>query len=153
MLFSPPNIRTLHQLCAKSSAHTTDKPGTDLLRHTRRPTATRGAIGFPRDHLEVIIIDFTQADIHGTKFEPDRVWVAATRRLRSRLMAHEANMIRKARAHRSRGWKPPTIGAPNLQAGPLLEYRHDECEGPWGCDLTCTPAQHLTGLYDELQIL
>ena len=100
-----------------------------------------------------IIIDFTQADIHGTKFEPDRVWVAATRRLRSRLMAHEANMIRKARAHRSRGWKPPTIGAPNLQAGPLLEYRHDECEGPWGCDLTCTPAQHLTGLYDELQIL
>ena len=62
-----------------------------------------------------IIIEFTQADTKGTRFKPDRVWVAATRRMRSRLMAHEANMIRKARAHRNREWKPPKVSSPNLQ--------------------------------------
>ena len=100
-----------------------------------------------------IIIDFTQADINGTKFEPTRVWEAAARRMRSRLMAHEANMLRKARAHRSRDWKPPGVSAPNLQTEPLLNYQHEEADDAvWGCKLTCAHSQHLLDLYLALGI-
>ena len=100
-----------------------------------------------------IIIEFAQADIKGTRFEPDRVWVAAARRMRSRLISHEANMIRKARAHRSRDWRPPEVESPNLQAGPLLEYCHvDDPTGPWGCRLASEQARRMLDLYVELDI-
>ena len=115
--------------------------------------------GFHVGDLEIrCIIEFAQADIKRvgklpTRFEPDRVWVAAARRMRSRLMAHEANMIRKARAHRNREWKPPDVSSPNLQANPLLEYYHEDSPTePWGCRLMCRHARRMLDIYVELDI-
>ena len=85
-----------------------------------------------------------------------RVWMAGRpepRRMRSRLMAHEANMIRKARAHRNREWKPPEVNPPNLQANPLLEYYHEDSPTePWGCKLICRHARRMLDIYVELDI-
>ena len=70
--------------------------------------------------------------------------------MRSRLMSHEANMIRKARAHRSRDWRHPEVESPNLQADPLLEYyRVDDPTGPWGRKLTSEQAHRMLDLYVE----
>ena len=56
-------------------------------------------------------------------------------------------MIRKARAHRSRDWRPPEVESPNLQAGPLLEYCHvDDPTGPWGCRLASEQARRMLDL-------
>jgi hypothetical protein len=69
-----------------------------------------------------VIIDFVAADVAGKEFDPDKVWVAALRRFRVRLLAHEERQARRMRAEVSRGRTLPSRTAADKQVAPLVTY-------------------------------
>ena len=60
------------------------------------------------DMWKFVIIDFVNAGIKGNKFDPDKVWTAAIRRFKVRLLAHEERQARRMRAEVSRGRALPS---------------------------------------------
>ena len=69
-----------------------------------------------------VIIDFVTADTKGNKFDPDKVWTAAIRRFKVRLLAHEERQARRMRAEVSRGRALPSKASADKQVAPLVDY-------------------------------
>ena len=102
-------------------------PALIFLGATDKRTALTGALSdLHIIYWKFIVIQMVKVDTEGAKFEPEKVWHAAVRRLASRVDSAVTALSRRVDEAMGLGRNPPPLDSYNVSWDPLLYFEYED---------------------------